>query len=408
MAEPPAPAGTPASDSVSFRKFVGMKNTVEPERLGPDELAEATNVDLDDVGMLHRRQGRRLVSAGNWGGLYTSWEGQVYGVLNNSLGRVNPNYTFTAFQSGFDPTKPIAYVQIDKNIYFSSKAQSVSGIIRIDQQDIVPWQGPALGPPYIPDPLDPNAPPIPALQAGTWWYSPVVNPVATLPPIRGKILGPPPFASIIDYYNGRIYMAVGRVVWHSELFNYNYVDKTKGFLQFENDVTMIGVVTDGVYIGTSEGLWFISPTTRIEGHPAGAFKRVRVMDSAVIPGSMVYIPGELANPSQVGLNEDTPRSVSIMFMTVNGYCVGKDSGQAINFSEDKFVFPKASQASAMYRFQKGIHQYVATLNSEGTPMSGGAVFGDYLDATVIKAGSWQTLKDGLRIGDELSGTVIPG
>lgn len=405
MANPKKPSGAPPKDSVEFRKFAGLKNVVDRERLGPDELEIAINVDLDDVGMLHRRQGRRLVNAGNWANLFTTDEGFVFGVCNGSLGKVNPNFSFTAYQGGFDPSVSISYVQIDKKIYYSCPTQA--GIILIDKMTIIPWLGPSIGPHTIPDPLDPFAPPIPALPDGTWWWSPVVNPTGTLPPVKGKILGPPPNASIIAYYNGRIYLASDRTLWHTELYNYNYVNKTRNFFQFEAPITMVGVVTDGIYVGTEEGLWFMAAAPRIEGHPAGAFKRVRVMDSPVIPGSMVYVPGELANPTQVGLQEDTPVKVSIMFMTAAGYCGGQDGGQCYNFSEDKFIFPAATQASAMYRFQKGIHQYVAVLNSEGTPVAGAARIGDHLDATLRKAGTWQETRDCVKIGDNLSATHIP-
>jgi hypothetical protein len=406
MANPKKPAKPvkPQNDSVEFRKFVGLKNVVERERLGPDELELAINVDLDDVGQLRRRQGSRRVATGKWSNLMTALNGRIYAVNNGSLGRIYPNFSFAALALGFNQTDILANVQVADNIYFSSPSQS--GIINTAQDTVGPWKGPSLPPPTIADPLDPNAAPAPALPAGKWWYSPVVNPRATLPPIGGKILGTPPQAEFLAYFHGRIYLAQGRTLWHTELYNYNYVNSTKGFYQFEGDITMVGSVTDGIYVGTTEGLWFMSLASRIEGHPAGAFKRVRVMDSGVIPGSMVYIPGELANPAQVGLNEDTPLKVSIMFMTTAGYCVGQDGGQAVNFSEDKFIFPDSASASAMYRFQQGIHQYVTVLNSAGSPMTSTRI-GDYVDATLRKAGTWQESSDGIKITETLVATYIP-
>lgn len=403
----PAKPKKAQNDSVEFRKFVGLKNVVDRERLGPDELEIAINVDLDDVGELHRRRGRRLVAAGNWSGLIESNEGRIYGILNGSLVRVYPNFTTAILKGGFEQflPLPLAFVQVGPLLYFSCREQA--GIIDTRDDTVSPWQGPSLGPTPIADPLDPHAPPLPALPAGTWWYSPVVNPQTTLPPIAGKILGPPPpNAEFLAYFNGRIFLGEGKNVWHTELFNYRYVNKTRNLFQFEADITMLGSVTDGLYVGTTEGLWFMSLATRVEGHPAGAFKRVRVMDSGVLPGSMVYIPGELANPAQVGLNEDTPLKVSLMFMTQAGYCAGQDGGQAVNFSEDKFIFPAADRAAAMYRNQAGTHQYVAVLNSGGSPSSNARI-GDYVDATIRKAGTWQESQDCIRIVENLSATHIP-
>ncbi len=404
MANPAQPtAFAPPKDSVEFRKFVGLKNTVERERLGPDELELAINVDLDDVGELHRRQGSQLVAPGNWASLFNSDLGKVYGICNGSLGRILPNFSFLPIQTGFNPLDPLANVQVGPNIYWSCRTQA--GIIDVQNDTCGPWVGPSLPPPYIPDPLDPNALPPPALPMNTWWWSPVVNPLTTLPPVKGKILGPPPFAQFLAYFNGRIWLAQGKTLWHTELFLYNYVNVTRNFMQFEHEITMVGSVTDGIYVGTKEGVWFLSHGTRIEGHPPGAFKRVRVMDSGVIPGSMVYIPGELGNPPQVGLDSKTPTKVSLMFMTTNGYCVAEDSGRTTNFSEANFIFPDAVSASAMYRFQLGMHQYVTKLNHGGTPTTNVRI-GDHVDVTLRPAGTWQEGCDQISFQENLSATLI--
>ncbi len=407
MAIPAKPAPAAAQqDSVEFRKFVGLRNTVERERLGPDELEVAVNVDLDDVGELHRRQGSQLKAPGNWASIFNSLEGYIYGVCNGNLVRVYPNFTTKTMQAGFDPTLPIAYEQFAfGKIYWSCPTQN--GTIDTTTDTTAPWLGPALGPQYIPDLLDPNAPQVPALPAGTWWLSPIVNPVATLAPIKGRILGPPPFAEFLTYFNGRLYMGIGRTMWHTELFLYDYVNKTRNFFQFEADITMIGTVTDGIYVGTTEGIYFLIPTPKIEGHPAGALKKTRVMDTGVVPGSMVYIPGELGNPPQVGPDQDTPMKVSVMFMTNKGYCVAQDGGVCTNFSEDKFNFPAAATASAMYRAQQGYHQYVTVLNSQGTPTTNARI-GDHVDVTLRKAGTWQETYDHITIEESLSATHIVG
>ena len=403
MAIPAQPTTAP-QDSVEFRKFVGLRNTVERERLGPDELEIAVNIDLDDVGEIHRRQGSQLVASGNWANIFSSLEGYIYGVRNGNLVRVYPNFSTKIIQAGFDPLVPIAFEQFAAGtIYWSCRTQN--GVISTSSDTNSPWLGPALGPQYIPDLLDPNAPQVPALPAGTWWLSPIVNPLPTLAPIKGRILGPPPFASFLSYFNGRIYMGIGRTVWYTELYLYNYVNKTKNFFNFEADITMIGTVTDGIYVGTTEGLYFLSPAPKIEGHPAGAMKKTRVMDTGVVPGSMVYIPGELGNPPQVGPDQDTPMKVSIMFMTNKGYCVAQDGGITTNFSEDKFNFPAAASASAMYRAQQGYHQYVAVLNSQGSPVTNARI-GDHVDVTLRKAGTWQEACDQVTFGENLSATYI--
>lgn len=374
MAAPPVPpADQPVQDSVTFRKFSGLKNTVGLERLGPDELAIAINVDLDDDGQLHRRRGQALASSGVFGSCWNSAERIAYGVKNGSLGIINPDMSFVALQSGLANAQ-VCYVQVGSNIYWSSP-QGFSGIINQNSRTNGPWgSGPDI------------------------FLSPVVNPTAYLPAIRGRLIGKPPCASVLAYFNGRIYLANGQNVWATELFTYNYVERVTNFLPFEADVTMIGTVGDGIYIGTAEGLWFLSG-------PFKEMKRTRVMDSPVIPGSMVEVPGELANPPQVGLDQDTDEKVSILFMTNRGYCGGHDGGVCYNYSESKVIFPGAASASAVFRRQDGMNHYIVGLNSAGTP-SANTRIGDYLDAELVRGGTWREACDCVGFADSIDAEIV--
>jgi hypothetical protein len=166
-------------------------------------------------------------------------------------------------------------------------------------------------------------------------------------------------------------------MWATELYLYNFVDATSGYKLFEADLTMIGTVSDGIYVGTKEGLWFLTGPTFAE------MKRTRVMDSGVIPGSMVDLPGELGNPPQVPLVAMTPIVSAIMFMTTKGVCIAFDSGKVTNMTETKYVFPDSVGAAALFRQQDGVNQYITTLQNGGSPIQGAAI-GDYLDVTIIR------------------------
>lgn len=361
-------------DGVMFQKFVGIKNTVTRERLGPDELELAINIDLDDVGQIHRRRGYALASAGNFSSLFTSNEKIVYGVKNGSLGIINPDLSFDALESGFG-NATVCYVQVAQNIYFSTGNAGISGVIDQQARTVGPWG---------------STPDI--------FLSPVVNPTATLPAIRGRLIGPPPCATALAYLNGRIYLAQGQALWATELFLYNYVEKVTNFLPFEAPITVVGSVTDGLYIGTAEGVWFLSG-------PFKEMKRVRVLDSPAIPGSLVYVPGELANPPQVGLDEVTSSMVSVLFMTEQGYCGGHDSGVCYNYTESKVIFPAAKTAAATFRRQDGMNHYIVSLNSAGTP-SDNARIGDYVDAELVRAGTWRAADDCVMFSDSFDAEVV--
>lgn len=376
----------PEEESLTLSKFAGLKNTVTPERLGPDELVRATNVDLDDVGQLHRRRGVRQF--GSWTNkahsLFQAQDGRVFAAIFSAgvwgLVWVKPDGLHTGANMAVVTGRYISYTQLDGRIYYSSA--DASGIIDVSGEE----------PTFGPWGSGPN-----------FFYSPVVNPTATLPAIRGKLLGKPPQAHLITYSNGRIYLAQGKMVWWTELWDYNHVDKTRNFWQFEADVTMLASTTQDVYVGTTEGVYFISGT-------ADKPVRIRVMDSGVILGSQVYMPAEVGNPAlmqkgPVGGGQDSQALVSIAFLTTAGWCGGQDDGVVFNYTENKFIFPTPSpteRAAAMFRRQDGMNQYLAVTNSGGTP-SANTRFGDYVDAEIRRGGaSWNKLTDGAKIGDRFT------
>jgi len=363
---------------LTFAKFTGLRNTVSPERLSAEELARAINVDIDDEGQIRRRRGYRKVLAGDFHSGFTAENGTVYCVMNNNLVSVSPGYSTQVLKVGLnsDPASgldPLCWGQVGETLYYSSRTDSgkiVNGVV-------LPWGKQD--------------------DAGLW-LSPVVNPTPTLAQIRGKLLKAPPMATCMTYYNGRLYLASGSTLWYTELFLYDYVDATKTFYQFEGNITLLGTVSDGIYVGTDQGLWFLQGTSN-------PLKRIAVMDSAVIPGSMVDIPAELANPPQIPANSDTPLKISIAFLTTSGFCVAQDGGQAYNLTEDKFIFPDAVRAAALWRRQDGVNQYVAVADSEGAPTDSARI-GDYVDAEIVRGGTWREVAERAVIGDQLTATIV--
>lgn len=351
-----APLPAPAEVGKVLSNWEGLKNTLQPERLSDKDLVRARNIVLDDSGQPSRRRGYTLKIAGNVHSLWTSHQGVVLGVVNSELSIINPDYSHQPLAFvGTDPASgelPLAYSQVGDQVYYVSPVDR--GVVNVPERSWGPWG----------DPTD-------------LWLSPVVNPTETLPPVAGRLLKQPPNATCMTYYNGRLYLGQGPTMWATVLYLYNFVDATAGYKLFEADITMIGTVTDGIYVGTKEGLWFLT------GETYDTMKRIRVMDSGVIPGSMVEIPGELGNPAQVPLQASTPAEVSIMFMTTRGVCIGEASGKTTNMTENKYLFPQAVGAAALYRRQDGVNQYIAKLDSGGSPLQTAAI-GDYLDVTIIR------------------------
>lgn len=331
----------PPPESYIFDKFKGLRNTVGADRLAPDELAVAKNIDLDDAGQARRRRGYTKVGTGVWHSLFTGTLA-TYVVKDGTLGKLAADYSFNPLWGGIGPA-PLAYVQVGDMVYFASATSSG----KVTPEGIVATWG--------------------EIGGDNLWVSPVVNPTATLPAIGGRLLGAPPMATALTYFNSRIYLANERTVWATLPFLYNQVDKTSGYLMFEDEITLFGAVSDGIYVGTKSMVWFLTG-------PAFPPSRSPVMSYGALPGSVVEVPAELVAPQ-------SPSKNAVMFLTKSGLVVGLDGGQIINLTQTRVLFPAAESAAAMFRRQDGTDQYIGVMDSGGTPTSSARI-GDYVEAEI--------------------------
>lgn len=338
MAKPPVDM---PPESIVFGNFDGMVNTITRERMGITQLVHATNVDIDDAKQAHRRRGFTKRVDGDFHSLYRA-TGKVLVVRNDELSVLFPNYTTLSLS--YVGKHRLAYCEVNGVVYFSSEV--ASGKIGQDNT-VLPW-GVREG-------------------AGTW-LSPVIQPTETLGQIAGKLLGQPPMATALCAFSGRIYMAVGKVIWATELYMYDYVDRTRNFIQMESEIVGMVSVSDGIYVGTEDGLYFLSG-------PLGKMQIVKVLGSAVVQGSMITVPADVVRPQQSQSKE------AAMAMTSYGVHLLLDGGACYNTTDDRMHFPSAASAAALFRRQDGVNQYIVAADHGGTPTSTARI-GDYIDAEI--------------------------
>lgn len=336
-------------ESIVLSAFTGLRNNTTRERLGPGDLEVATNIDLDDTGQASRRRGYTQKHSAPHHSLRTIG-GRTFVVRSNWLGILDVSYGFT--QLVYVGEEPVCYVDIGEDVYFSNNAES--GVIGADNS-VRPWG---------------------RTDGQGMWVSPVINPTATLGAVNGRLLTDPPRASCIEDYNGRIYLADGKTVWATELYAYDLIDRTKNFMQFEDEVTFLGAVNDGVYVGTTAGLVFL------QGAGLGQFKVMAIDHSGVVRGSGVEVPTHLIHPVR---NPNYPIATAVAWavLTDQGVMGLFDGGQAYNLTYKQMVFPKGERAAALFRQDQGANDYVVAVDSGGSP-SANARIGDYVDAEIVR------------------------
>lgn len=336
-------------ESIAIGEFTGIKNTVSPERLLPGELELAVNIDIDDVGQVRRRRGYALKLPGVVHSLWNTAAGRVLGVVDNELGIVNPDYSFQAIAPA--SPNPVGFCEVGDTIFYSSA--DVSGKILSDDTR-VDWG---------------------SRDGSNRWLSPVVRPTDTLGAISGKLLGAPPQASIIDGWNGRIYMVDGKVAWATELFMFDYVDKTKNYLQFEAEITVWMSVDDGIYVGTEDGLYYLT------GQFGQGMVRKRIAATPVVRGSGIRVPATL---TKAGADRGNIEALAVMLMTEGGIMTCLPGGVVVNQTNGRTVFPSADSAAALHRDDSGVSSYVAVTRSGGGPTTNARI-GDFVDAEIRRS-----------------------
>lgn len=337
-------------ESIVLQSFSGIRNTVAPERLLQTELEAAVNIDLDDAGQARRRRGFTKRIVGNFHSVRDMISGKTFGVQDGVLGIIRPGWVFASLGIVVG-AGPVCYACVDGETYFSSA--SAQGVV--DRNDVVQTWGHSD-------------------EQGSWW-SPVVLPTDTLGAISGQLLGDPQVATSLEAYNGRIYMARGKYLWATELFRYHYVDRTANFMQFEHDITLLAAMDDGIYVGTTGGLYFL------KGRMLKEFALSKLVDDPVLPGSGVWVPTDMVHPQAA--NGPIPTGLSAVVMTEAGVCACMDGGTVYNLTQGRVALPRAVSAAALFRQQDGANTYIAVTDSRGTPTAA-VQFGDYADAEIVR------------------------
>lgn len=333
-------------ESIIAGVFNGIRNTVAPERLGLEDLEAAVNVDIDNSGQVRRRRG---YDQKNTSAHHSLFEGrsQTFVVRDGMLGPLAADYNHTPLVSvGNDP---LDYTEVGDTLYFASL--TASG--KIAAGAVAPWG---------------------EIGGGGVWQSPVIAPTDTMGAISGRFLSRPPTAQHIEAHNGRIYLADDKLIWITELYLYDKIDRTRGFIPVEASTTALFSLEAGLFVGTTQGLYMLS------GTQARGMKLSMITPDAVVRGSAVRVPAE-----HMRLGEQKPSGEAVVFLTSGGICAALDSGEVINVTRGKVEFPEAHLAAAMFREQDGIPQYVVAADSGGGPSTEKARIGDYVDAEIIRA-----------------------
>lgn len=379
-------------------------------------LTEATNIDLDDAGKPRRRRGFTEAIAGSSHSLYSTEAGDVFAVISGYLCYIRDDLTTVQLTAATDP---FHYNEHNGKVYARSRSQSL--VIEADLtthawgvQHVPTFGTIALAGGIMPagkyriaftyvrtsDGLE-----------GGWSTAQEVElteqggiAVTGLPTLSGHTINayistpngevlylakegittahtfstpaqqlvsaartygiyPPIGSGPFVFHQGSFYLVDGGILWVTEPHQLESVRLSSSYMQFEDEIVGLATVTDGVYVATAKGIFFL----------AGAFPAMQMLRVARYGASVVTE----VDPESL----EAESKAAVLFVTKRGLCAGYDGGVLVNLTDNSFHPPEAQTAVGFSRQQDGMNQYVGVLTHEGTPLSD-ARFGTYVSEEI--------------------------
>ena len=149
---------------------------------------------------------------------------------------------------------------------------------------------------------------------------------------------PPPPAEILEYHNGRIYMANNNILWFTEALRYGLVKPMKGWIQFPKRITIVKAVDDGIYVCSDKTYW-------VSGVDTPQFHQREVLPYGGVFGTGINLP-----------NFD-----AVAWFSKRGIIFGGENGEVLNIMEDRVAVAEHGYGAMLWREHKGLRQIVANL-----------------------------------------------
>lgn len=179
-------------------------------------------------------------------------------------------------------------------------------------------------------------------------------------PLRNLEAGPPPLGTILEYYNGVLYVCSGGVAYQSDPYGLELFRIADQFLQFPGRLTLFAAVNDGIYVGTDQKMFFLA------GDRPDQLKSRQIFDYGAIEGTSYKTDASYFTKREQGEEfGDDPRPV-VIWASPRGIHVGYDGGVVKNLTEGMYSFPTAQRGAGVLRDVRGYTQFLTSLQGTGS------------------------------------------
>lgn len=165
-----------------------------------------------------------------------------------------------------------------------------------------------------------------------------------------------PYGDLLEYYNGRLFVATGNVIWFSEPFAYDLCNIDSNYIMLDSEICVMGAVNDGLWIATKNQTYFAQADTP-------PFRFIDKSNYGAIKGTQCRVPLEYILDSMSRLQRHGMTDSAYMWASSEGIYLGMDGGHFKNLTKDYFASPDHPSGSSLFRQERGINQFICSIKS---------------------------------------------
>lgn len=413
--------------TVPLSGFKGINNQLRPERTPPAFLKEATNVDIDKLGGVHKRKGYTKLLTGEYHSLYSDGT-RIFAVKDGVLTEISRNYS-TETSLSYTVNSPVSFDSIDGRVVFVSEEgsgeiynggvipwgitepnpkpnlmQASGGLsaglyqvactyVRIDGKEsgtglaqtiTVPNSGGIMlfNLPTSSDPLvdririycsTPDGETLYLVDEvfnGSSTYT-IVDVTSAMLPLQRFNYKPAPAGQIVRFAHQRAFIAQDNILWYSEPYDYDSFNYHSNFFVYPERITNLMPVDNGIWV-CSDNIYYIAGD-EVDKMSSSMKEPVRAVE-----GTEVRIPGPYI------FMENTPLGYKWLVTTDRGIFICFNQGVILNMTESNFSFPQGEKGAGVFIQQDGINKYVPIIQQ--IKDSNNTRVGDQATGVIIRNG----------------------
>jgi len=163
-----------------------------------------------------------------------------------------------------------------------------------------------------------------------------------------------PAGQHLAFHNGRLWVAVGSILYRSDAYNIEQYDERTGVLPMPADIEMLKAVQSE----SGGGLWlaYTGKTAFLQGGDE-AFKDV--VPYGAVPHTATHGKAEWFGVQGLSGN-------IVVWRSSRGVCVGDETGRMINMSEGSVALKPGTEGAAIIRHSGGGTHFLSTVRAPGS------------------------------------------